>query len=142
MDFDYLLDPDYLKIITTIILAVLGWLVANYLTNRRNIVQRKKELTVKHLINAYRILTNEISGRELNPERLRKLGDVLSDIQLFGSSEQIRIVKDLTNTVAKGDTYDLDLLINSLRKDLRAELKLTEVEGNVHWLRFRSDNKT
>lgn len=132
---------DYIKIIITVILAVSGWLIGNYFANKRSTIQRKKEITIKHLINAYRILTNEISHREETEERSRKLEDILSDIQLFGSKTQVELAQNLANTVAQGGIFELDPLINSLRNDLRKELELTEIKGNVTWLRFNDKDK-
>jgi len=132
------MDIDYIKIITTIILAVIGWIIGHLLTNRINQKQKRRELSTEHLVNAYRILTNEISHRVETKERSLKLENILSDIQLFGSSIQVEMARELANEVAQGDSFELDLLINSLRDDLRKQLGLDKINGNVTWLRFRN----
>jgi len=94
-------------------------------------------LKVEHLISAYRILTNEISHRQLTLERELLLENILTDIQLFGSKKQIILAKDLIDEVGLGNEFQLDPLINSLRNSLRKELDLSFVDGNVRWLRFK-----
>lgn len=97
---------------------------------------KRRDLTIGHLINAYRVLTNDISHRPNTKERSIKLENILSDIQLFGSIEQIKMARDLADVVASRESFELDPLINSLRDDLRKQLELKQVNGNVKWLRF------
>jgi hypothetical protein len=129
-------ELEYLKIIITICLAVIGWLIAHSFTAKRDLKNKQREILITHLINAYRILTNDVSHRELTDERNEKLENILADIQFFGSKEQVKLAKNLAVTVAEGGQFELDPLINSLRNDLRKELNLPKVEGNIKWLRF------
>ncbi|QIR76606.1 hypothetical protein FA592_10380 [Sulfurospirillum diekertiae] len=129
------MELEYLKIIITICLAVLGWLIAHSFTAKRDLKNKQREISITHLINAYRILTNDVSHRELTDERNEKLENILADIQLFGSQEQVELAKNLAVTVAAGGQFELDPLINSLRNNLRKELNLSKVEDNVQWLR-------
>lgn len=130
------MDLEFIKIFTTISLAAIGWIAAHYFTSKRDISNKRREISIEHLINAYRVLTNEISHRKLNDDRKVALENLLSDIQLFGSDEQVAMSKSLADEVAEGGSFELDPLINSLRNDLRAQLKLEKVQGNVRWLRF------
>jgi len=127
------MDLDYFKTVITVALAVLGWIIAHFFTNKRAISSRRRELVTEYLIEAYRILTTEITHRDFQNE---KLENVISIIQLFGSLNQVEMAKMLADDVASGNMYELDPLINSLRNDLRKELKLSEIQGNVKWLRF------
>ncbi|WP_306548994.1 hypothetical protein [Desulfobulbus sp.] len=127
---------EYFKIVTTIFLAVIGWIVAHYFTSKRDISNKRREISIEHLVNAYRVLTNDVSHRKLNDDRKVALENLLSDIQLFGSVEQVAMAKSLADEVAAGGAFELDPLINSLKNDLRAQLKLEKVQGNVRWLRF------
>lgn len=135
------MELDYLKILVTIVLAVLGWIIGHYFNSKRTRDQKRREISVEHLINAYRILTNEISHRKQTPERSEKLENILSDIQLFGSSYQVQLAKNLADEVATGGEFQLDPLINSLRNDLRDGLRLSKIEGNIKWLRFNGEKK-
>ncbi|MDN5112125.1 hypothetical protein ACOL3B_01435 [Aliarcobacter butzleri] len=42
----------------------------------------------------------------------------------------------MADSIGKGEIIEYDTLINSLRDDLRKELELEKIEGNVHWARF------
>jgi hypothetical protein len=132
---------DVIKFLSTGLIAVFGWIIGHYFTSKRDITNKRRELTIQHLIGAYRILTNEISHRVLTNDTRTKLESIVTEIQLFGSEEQVNLVKKLANDVASGKEYELDPLINSLRRDLRKQLDLKEVESNVTWLRFTPGKK-
>ncbi len=126
-------------IITTSItvgIAVIGWIVAHYFSSRRDKKLKRREIITTHLINAYRILANDIANRGFNDENNKQMENLLSDIQLFGSIEQVDLAQSLITKVTSGGEFDLVLLINALRKDLRKELGLTPVENDMRWLRF------
>ena len=128
-------NPDYLKIIVTIALAVCGWVIAHWFTTKRDQLAKKREITVKYLIDAYRFLAAEASQRRLTKEQERRLEEIVADIQLFGSPEQIALVKSLTDNMVRKGTWEYDDLINNLRNDLRKQLGLAHIQGNIMWLR-------
>lgn len=128
---------DIIKFGVTALIAVLGWLTGHYFSDKRDKSSKKRELTTKHLINAYSVLTNEVSHRKQTQERQQKLECIITEIQLFGSTEQVMLAKKLANEVAAGQEFELDPLINSLRTDLRKQLELDPIKGNVTWLRFK-----
>jgi hypothetical protein len=126
----------YFKIFVTIALAVLGWIIAHYYTTKRDIANKRREIRLEFLIKNYQILTNEISHREPSDELRESLENLLSDIQLFGAKEQVGLAKALAEDVTAGGSYELDPLINCLRDELRTELQLSKIKGNVVWLRL------
>jgi hypothetical protein len=113
------MDLDYFKILVTVVLAVIGWLIAHYFTSKRDVTTKRREISINHLVKAYRVLTNEISHRKPNENSILVLENILSDIQLFGSLEQVELAKKLADDVDAGDSFELDPLINSLRNELR-----------------------
>lgn len=133
------MDKDFLDIIKfsigTIVIA-LGWLAAHYFTNRRDRIAKRRDISLEHLITAYRVLTDEISHRDSNEETLRKFELILTDIQLFGSQEQIALAIALIEKAEKENKISFDLLILNLRNDLRKQLGLSKVSGNIKWMRF------
>lgn len=131
---------DYIKIVVTVSIAVAGWSIAHYFTVKRDVSSKRRELVTQHLIEAYQILTNDISHRELTKEREEKLENMLTQIQLFGSIEQIRLAKELIDGLANKKSFELDPLINNLRDDLRKQLNLLPVSGNARWLRFNKSS--
>ena len=125
---------DIVKFLIGTIVIVLGWIVAHYFTNKRDRIAKRRDISLEHLIKAYRILTDEISHRE-NPD-VKKLEAIITDIQLFGTKEQINLAKKMADEAAQNHDFELDPLINCLRNDLRKELQLSKIDGNVKWLRF------
>lgn len=133
---------DVTKFGITALIAVIGWLVGHYFSEKRDRSNRKRELTTKHLINAYSVLTNEVSHRKQTEERMQKLESIITEIQLFGSPKQVELAKKLAVDISEKKEFELDPLINSLRTDLRTQLELEPITGNVTWLRFNEELPT
>jgi hypothetical protein len=131
---------EILKIFITASTVATGWVVGHYFTSMRDRRNKKRDLTIQHLINAYMVLTNEVAHRSGTPEKDKALEKIISEIQLFGSTEQVEMAKRLAVEVAQNGSFEIDDLINSLRDDLRKQLKLSPIEGNVRWLRFKEEN--
>jgi hypothetical protein len=137
-----LLNLETFKIVVTIIVAVLGWIVAHRYNSKRDRALKRRELVTSHLINSYKILTIDITQREATIERDFKLESAIAELQLFGSDEQIILTKKLVDDIHNKDGFLMDELINNLRNDLRKELGLSLVQGNVRWLRFDKKPKS
>jgi len=133
---DIIKTEEIIKLIIAVTIAVIGWIIAHYFTTKRDKQNKRREISLQHLISAYRILTNDISHRDQTKERQEKLEQVITDIQLFGNLKQITLTKQLIEGVVADKEFELDSLINSLRSDLREQLDLEYIEGNVKWLRF------
>ena len=133
------MEINYVKIVVTVILAVVGWIIGHYFTERRNRINKRREISLDHLISAYRILTQDITHREWNADSRLKFEKVISEIQLFGTKEQVQISINIIKEFAKKRTVDLDILINSLRNDLRNQLDLDKIDGNVFHLRTKDN---
>ena len=127
-----------LPFIVTTIVAVLGWEIAHPLTRKRERANRHRDIRLQYLIEAYRRLADASARHPSSaPEYARGLESALADIQLFGSFTQVeKLKKFLEDYAADGNAY-LDEVINDLRAELRKELDLPPIPGNVQWLRFR-----
>lgn len=136
------MDNEYLKIVITVLTAAFGWFSVHYFNSRRDRSIKRKEIVTAHLINAYRVLTHEITRRNLNKEKGEKLESVISDIQLFGSPDQVELAKKLAEDIISNDEFLMDELINNLKHDLRSQLGLEHIEGNVKWLRLNDEYKS
>lgn len=142
------MDFEFWKILITIVLAVIGWIVTFYvafcgwksahkLTSERDVKNKKREIVLNYLIEAYFILTNDLTERgNINTKQAEKIEKIISQVQLFGSTKQVDLAKDIADCIGNGGIIEYDSLINSLRDDLRKELELEKIEGNVHWARF------
>ncbi|MCG3678015.1 hypothetical protein L5F07_01970 [Aliarcobacter butzleri] len=131
------MDFEYLKIVLSVIIAVIGWIVAHYFTSKRDVSNKKREIRLNYLIEVYLILTNDLTERgNIDSKKAEIIEKIISQVQLLGSKKQVELVKTLADSIGKGEIIEYDTLINSLRDDLRKELELEKIEGNVHWARF------
>ncbi|MES2428755.1 MAG: hypothetical protein V4560_17360 [Bacteroidota bacterium] len=136
---DLLTSLEFWKILVTIAIAALGWIIVHYFNTKRDRTLKRRELVTSHLINSYKVLTIDITQRDANLERDLKLESVIAELQLFGSEEQIRLTKKLVDDIRNNKEFLMDELINSLRNDLRNELGLSLIQDNVWWLRFEKN---
>jgi hypothetical protein len=126
------------SLLITAIVAILGWAVIHRLSMRRDLVNKRRELRVQYLIEAYRRLEfvgNRPLTRELGPE----FEKAIADVQLFGTPRQVELAREFALGFAKSGTHALDPLLNELRNNLRNELNLEPVQGNITYLRIRFD---
>ena len=131
------MDFEYLKIMLSVIIAVIGWIIAHYFTSKRDVSNKKREIRLNYLIEVYLILTNDLTERgNIDSKKAEIIEKIISQVQLLGSKKQVELVKTLADSIGKGEIIEYDTLINSLRDDLRKELELEKIEGNVHWARF------
>ncbi|HEX7847428.1 MAG TPA: hypothetical protein VF476_16620, partial [Chitinophagaceae bacterium] len=84
---------------------------------------------------------NHVSNRDKidNEERkgiITAVEQIIADIQLFGSSKQIELVKSTLDRLKGKTSVNLDELLDELRRSLRNELGLEEIEGKVHFFRI------
>lgn len=116
--------------------AILGWFVANRLSVRRDRINKRRDLRVQYLIEAYRRLENASNRNLLPEEHGRALESAIADIQLFGSPAQIELAIRFARGFAQSKNESLDNLLAELRSDLRNELALESVPGHPVVLRL------
>jgi len=118
-------------LLVTTLVAIVGWFVAHRLAAGRDRANKRRELRVSFLIDAYRRL-EFASHREPDSETVKALESALADIQLMGSPDQVAMISDYLNALNSNPTTDPGPLLESLRKDLRKELKLRALpDGGV-----------
>lgn len=123
----------------TSIITILGWYFVHNLSQLRDIQNKRKELRVNYLIEVWRKL-NHVSNRstggteEMN-ERLVFLEQIITDIQLFGSSTQVDMAKQILSELKKEGKVNLDELLIDLRRSLREELTLEPIDESVFFFR-------
>ncbi|MFI5398987.1 MAG: hypothetical protein ACHQ9S_25940 [Candidatus Binatia bacterium] len=127
-----------LPAILAAIVAILGWYVAHRLSTERDVANQRRKLRVQYLIEAYRRL-EFVGNRPLTPELAPEFEKAVADIQLFGSLREVQLAREFALGFAKNGTHPLDPLLNELRDDLRAELKLEPVHTNITYLRMAFD---
>jgi hypothetical protein len=63
------------------------------------------------------------------------LEQAISDIQLFGTPDQVRLAQRFGEDLGKTQAAELDSLLTELRNSLRKELGMKAVPGRMLWLR-------
>ena len=82
-----------LPLLVTTVIAVLGWYVAHRLSMNRDRATKRRELRVKYLIDAYRLLES-VSNRPVTPATAPQFESALADIQLFGTPAQVELAQE------------------------------------------------
>ncbi len=128
------IDIEYLKIIIGVCLAFLGWWFSFYIKDKIGFKSKTREKRIDFLINTYLKLENSIK-RDPKVVGL-DLERVFAEIQLMGNEEQIFLSKQLIIDLSENGSMDLEELLKSLRKDLRNELGLKEIDNRIQYLRM------
>jgi len=121
--------------------AVVGWLVVHRMAAKRDQVNKRRELRIQYLIDAYRKLERVSNRDENTPEWGENIESAIAGIQLFGSARQVEMAKEFASDMAAERAASADDLLNDLRKDLRQELNLENVSGDVKFLRIKVPNR-
>jgi hypothetical protein len=123
----------------TAIVVIVGWYVAHVLAGKRDQTNKRRDLRVQYMIDAYRKL--EFAGnRPLSSEIAPAFEKAIADIQLFGTPKQVALAQEFALGFAQRKPYSLDPLLNELRQELRNELKLEPVEPKIKYLRITHDD--
>lgn len=117
-----------------------GWYAVHRLSTQRDVANKRRELRVQYLIEAYRRL--EFAGnRSLNKESAVDFERAVADIQLFGTPAQVKLAQEFAIGFAAKKTHPLDPLLTELRQELRRELKLEAVPPLIKYLRITLDDE-
>jgi hypothetical protein len=100
------------------------------------VANERRKLRVTYLLEAYRKLEN--AAYPLDPKsKWNQLESAIADIQLLGSSSQVRMASEFAKLISAKGEAGLDDLLSDLRNSLRAELQLESVDEKIIHLRFR-----
>ena len=111
------------KYVIPIVTAIAGLIGGHFFTNRRESLKRKKEMRIEYLVNAYRKLEKGASPTSADYSA-GEFESAISDIQLFGSGEQVILAHRFCEAASKGDGSLLQELLENIRKELREELEV------------------
>jgi len=129
------MDFNTLIAFCALLLTIIGWGVAYLFSKKRDEANKRKEIRVSYLIDAWRLLESA-SNRDDNSLN-KNIEIAIADIQLFGNHKQIELAQKLADEISKMRRADpLELLIE-LRTSLREELKLEKTSNVFKFLRFK-----
>lgn len=128
-------------LLVTTALAIAGWLAVHRLSASRDRANKRRDLQVHYLIEAYRKLESAGNREGSIGNYAASFESAVADIQLFGSPEQVELARTFALDFAQHGTATLDPLLNCLRRDLRHELGLLQVEERITYLRITAEQK-
>ena len=82
-------------LLVTTVVAIFGWLVAHRLSAARDRANKRRDLRVQYLIDAYRKLENAGNRNTNTSDYAAALELAVADIQLFGSPDQVKLATQL-----------------------------------------------
>ncbi|WYD81120.1 MAG: hypothetical protein V8K32_01780 [Candidatus Electrothrix gigas] len=114
--------------------------LVHYLTSKRDRQNKRREIRVQYLIEAYRKLEAGVSRGPIHgTEHGKGFESAIADIQLLGSDEQARMAKEFTTAIAtRKDDASVGPLLMSLRDALRSELDLGSLNEEPIYFRLNS----
>jgi len=126
----------FFQLLVTTLIVIMGWFVAHRLAAERDRINKHRDIRMGYLISAYQRLENAVHRKpEPNSPYFRDMESSVADIQLFGNESQMKKVEIFLDEFAEGGLGGLDGILNDLRDELRGELGLSKIEGNVRWFR-------
>jgi hypothetical protein len=122
--------------------ALVGGLVAHLLSISRDQTAKRRELTVKSKMELWKLIDeqNNAASRSIgtpNPD-LKAWEEIVRDVQLLGTNEQIKLVEKIVNGVHAKEKVSLKPLLESLQKEIRRELGLNIHTPSYFWFRTRN----
>ena len=119
---------EILTLSITILLAVASWTVVHLLSRRREIEQKKRELRVKYLRDAYLKLAN-VADRGNLQQNIEDIQDAFNDIQLFGEEAQIGLIGQFIEEAKSGGSPSINELFKELRNEIRQHIGLKSIDA-------------
>lgn len=121
-----------ITVLSSVTIAVLGWIIGHILTSRREIHQKRREIRIKHLREAYLNLAHIADSGGDIVKNISLLQASLNDIQLFGGNSQIKLLEKFISELNEIDSAQMNDLIKALRNEIRAHLKLSTI-NETRW---------
>ncbi len=116
----------------------------NYFQGERDKENNIREIKINYLIEAYRKLANASARAASIASYHRDIESAISDIQLFGSKEEIEVLlQEIDNSSKDSGKYtslNFDNTLTRIRNSLRKEIQLEPIDSNVRWYRFYESN--
>ncbi len=119
-----------------VVIAVFGWFIGNNLNASRDLANKRREIRLQYQIETYRRLALAAQRKpEPGSKYFRDMEAAFADIQLFGSESQIRDQEAFLREWKATNRGSFNDLLKDLRNDLRQELNLSVLPGEVQWFR-------
>ena len=127
---------DLVSVFVTAGVTIIGWFVANQFGMAQNRINKRRELKVQYLVEAYRNLEAVSNRLSLSNEEQKVVERAVADLQLFGTKAEVEAAQEFIATQAKEGIASIANLLQLMRKNLREELNLEAVPHNLLFLRY------
>lgn len=125
-----------IPLLATTLVAIVGWVAAHQFSAARDRINKRRDLRVQYLIDAYRKL-EAASNRQASEEvHVEALESAVADLQLFGTQAQVAKTIQFVKAFAATGEAPLSELLFELRRDLRQELRLDSAPGEIMHIRI------
>jgi len=122
-------------LLTTTAVAIVGWYIVHQLNIARDRTNKKRDLQIQYLIEAYRRIESS-ANRPKKFDNNLELESAISDIQLFGNKKQVDLAEKFAFDIANNSYASTDELLINMRAELRKELGLEKVSSEIVYLRL------
>jgi len=125
-----------IPLLVTTAVAIGGWYGVNHFAAKRDRANKQRDLRIEYLISAYSKLANA-SWRDpkVGSRYFKDMETAMADIQLFGTDSHIKKANEIMDEFQRTGYGTLNKLLRELRDDLRQEMNLSKIEGDVQWFR-------
>ena len=129
-------DTETLKYVIPALVAVIGWFVAHQFNVYRDRQNKRLDLRIQFLLDAYRRLESAANRPHKTEEQTLAFESAIADIQLLGNGEQVAATVHFLQEYTSGSGAHIDEVLRLLREDLRKEIGLSEKVKNAVIFRF------
>ncbi|WP_153100317.1 hypothetical protein [Paraburkholderia hayleyella] len=116
--------------------VVIGWYVVHRSNMARDRANKRHDMIVQYLLEAYRRLETAANREDKTEEQAMAFESAVADIQLLGDLGQINETVKYLEAHASGRGATIDNVLSLLRDDLRKELGLSRVNRPLKIFRF------
>lgn len=121
-------------------LVVAGWQRTHGLSAERDRANKRRELRIGMMLEAYRVLVS-LASRDLAKEDLPVVAAAFENVQLLGTPTQVRHAKKVIVALdaafsGEGGLANMDRLLAELRQAIRSDLGLEDVDDSLLHLKF------
>lgn len=118
------------------LVAVIGWFVAHQFNVHRDRLNKRHDLRIQYLLEAYRRLESAANRDDKTEDQAAAFESAVADIQLLGTPQKIETTLKYLREQASSGGAEINQLLRLLRDDLREELGLPLSCENVVVFRF------
>jgi len=115
-----------LSLLTIIVGALIGGYLTHFLSSRRDIAVKRREIILPNLMLAIEEL--EQANTSKAGSDLKKLEKVVSRIQLVGDADLVNISRAMVSDITERGNAETTELYFALRDRIRKELKLSKLQ--------------